>query len=106
MTERENYISVFKERKMPDGQRLREPIGDFPVESGTYDLPNGRRISLDLSKVNPRFRGPKVIGVRFNDDLRVNEISLRRLTGRGYQILPTKIMLGVEVYNPKGVTRT
>lgn len=105
MTEQENYISVFKEIKTAEG-RVREPIGDFPVESSTYDLSNGRRISLDLSRVNPRFRGPKIIGVRFDDDLRVNEISLRRLTGRGYQTLPTNIRLGVEVYNPRGVTRT
>ena len=117
MIDRENYISVFKERKTPEG-RVREPIGDFPVKSGTYDLPDGGTIILDISGLTTRLHGSRVIGVRIGNAPRFNEVSLNRLTGRGYQVLPNKnhltgrgyqvlpaqTRLGVEVYNPRGVT--
>lgn len=104
MIEQENYISVFKERKTPEG-RVRDPIGDFPVQSGTYDIPNGGKISLDLSKISQSMRGPRLVRVKIGDAHRFQEISLGR-TGRGYQGIAKDLRLGVEVYNPRGVTRS
>ena len=103
MTERQNYISIFKERRTPEGS-VQEPIGDFPVATGTYKLPNGRDITLNLSQLTQSMRGPRIIEVRLDSALRSKAVSLDRRTGLGYQGLGKNLRLGVKVNEPKGVT--
>lgn len=103
-----SYIEIGIEKTAADGTTTVEPVGKFPIFPGIkrqeYLTAKGS-VWLDLSRIRPGMRGPKLLGVDIKD-LPPRDVALNRLTGLGNQTLEGSWnRLAVRVVEPKGVLR-
>lgn len=90
------FISVFYVRGEDDfglGSN-RELIEKLPLTPASSIL-KGQRVTVDLSGINQRMRGPKIVGVDVQDGPS-KRISVNRVRGRGYQTVGSDLRICIE----------
>ncbi|MBI3486329.1 hypothetical protein HY025_05330 [Candidatus Daviesbacteria bacterium] len=95
----ESRLNIIMVQKVDIARRYKL-IADVPAKSGEYTKPDGKKVKVDLTGVNPGKRRERSVSVEVEDLLAPKTVSLNRKTGRGVNTIGTDTWILVVLTNP------